>query len=68
MITTTEMRISYLLTERSCHLQIDGPGLYSIIRAFDGAVLIGPYASLKAAEGYCVSIDPYIVGVSSRAT
>jgi hypothetical protein len=59
----TERRLRYLASERGGWLRIDTPGTaYSIIAAKDGAVLVGPSASLATIESYVAArIDPTIV-------
>jgi hypothetical protein len=57
---TTEMRLRYLATERGGQLRVDGAAAYSIVQALNGAVVVGPSASLAVVQAYLNKIDPLI--------
>jgi hypothetical protein len=61
---TTEMRMRYLATERGGQLRIDGPAAYSIVHAHNGAVPVGPSASLATVQAYLAPVDKTIVGAA----
>jgi hypothetical protein len=56
------MRLQYLASERGDVLRIDAPAAYSVLLATNGAIAIGPSASLAAIETWCSSVDPSITG------
>jgi hypothetical protein len=62
--TTTEMRMAYLESELGCFLRKDSSTTYSAISAKEGAIKVGPGASLATIETYASTVDKTIIGVA----
>jgi hypothetical protein len=61
--TTTEMRLAYLESELGCYLRKDSATTYSAVSAKEGAVKVGPGASLATIETHASAVDKTIIGV-----
>ena len=61
-MTDTTRRLAYCASEIGCALRVDahGPDVYSLIRAFDSHVTVGPSASLATTATAVVHVDPTI--------
>jgi hypothetical protein len=62
--TTTEMRMAYLESELGCYLRKDSATTYSAISAREGAIKVGPGASLATLQALAGQVDKTIIGVA----